>query len=78
MTANAIVQFTKLARDSAHSRVSGNPEAAVRGSGSPLSRGRTEIGNGTMYIGTVNNGSFVVTHANNAQADRTFLYAALG
>jgi hypothetical protein len=37
-----------------------------------------EIGNGTMYIGTVNNGSFVVTHANNAQADRTFFYAALG
>ena len=25
-----------------------------------------EIGNGTMYIGAVNNGSFVVTHANNA------------
>jgi hypothetical protein len=37
-----------------------------------------EIGNGTMYIGAVNNGSFVVTHANNAQADRTFRYAALG
>lgn len=37
-----------------------------------------EVGNGTMYIGTVNNGSFVVTHANNAQADRTFRYAALG
>jgi hypothetical protein len=37
-----------------------------------------EIGNGTMFIGTVSNGSFVVTHANNAQADRTFMYAALG
>jgi hypothetical protein len=37
-----------------------------------------EIGNGTMYIGTVNNGSFVVIHANNAQTDRTFRYAALG
>ena len=37
-----------------------------------------ELGNGTMYIGTVSNGSFVVTHANNAQADRTFLYAAFG
>jgi hypothetical protein len=37
-----------------------------------------EIGNGTMYIGAINNGSFVVTHANNAQADRTFLYVALG
>src|SRR5262245_18926346 len=37
-----------------------------------------ELGNGTMYIGSVNNGSFVVTHANNAQTDRTFLYAAFG
>jgi hypothetical protein len=37
-----------------------------------------EIGNGTMYIGTVNNGSFVVVHANNALSDRTFRYAALG
>jgi hypothetical protein len=26
----------------------------------------------------VSNGSFVVTHANNAQADRTFMYVALG
>jgi hypothetical protein len=34
--------------------------------------------NGTMYIGTVSNKSFVVTHANNAQTDRTFMYAALG
>ena len=33
---------------------------------------------GGMYIGTVANGSFVVTHANNAQADRTFMYAAIG
>jgi hypothetical protein len=37
-----------------------------------------EIGNGTMYIGTVSAGSFVVTHANNAQVDRTFFYVALG
>ena len=28
----------------AHSRASGNPDATVRGSGSPLSRGRTEFG----------------------------------
>jgi hypothetical protein len=34
--------------------------------------------NGTMYIGTVSNGSFVVTHANNAQTDRSFMYAAVG
>jgi hypothetical protein len=37
-----------------------------------------ELGNGTLYIGTVGNGAFVVTHANNAQTDRTFHYAAFG
>src|SRR3990167_4497453 len=38
-----------------------------------------EIGNGTMYVGTKTAGaSFVVTHANNAQADRTFAYAIIG
>jgi hypothetical protein len=31
-----------------------------------------------MYIGAVSNGSFVVTHANNSQVDRTFMYVALG
>src|SRR5215510_14123461 len=31
-----------MASPPAHSRVSGNPGAAVRGPGSPLSRGRTE------------------------------------
>jgi hypothetical protein len=37
-----------------------------------------ELAAGGMYIGTVSNGSFVVTHANNAQTDRTFMYAAIG
>jgi hypothetical protein len=37
-----------------------------------------ELGNGTMYIGTVANGSFAATHANNGQTDRTFMYAAFG
>ncbi|HEY7246268.1 MAG TPA: hypothetical protein VH678_20535 [Xanthobacteraceae bacterium] len=34
--------------------------------------------NGTMYIGTVSNGSFVVSHANSTQTDRTYMYVALG
>lgn len=35
----------------------------------------TEIGNGTMRISArTNETSFVITHANNAQADRTFTY----
>ena len=38
----------------------------------------TEIGNGTMYVGAVANGSFTVTHANSATTGRTFLYAVVG
>ncbi len=38
----------------------------------------TEIGNGTMYLSTVANKSFTITHANSATADRTFLYAIQG
>lgn len=37
-----------------------------------------EVGNGTIYIGTVSNGSFVVTHANSATTGRTFKYAIHG
>ena len=38
----------------------------------------TELGNGTLYISAVANGSFTITHANSATANRTFLYALLG
>jgi hypothetical protein len=38
----------------------------------------TEVGNGTMFISAVTNGSFMITHANSATAGRTFLYAVLG
>ena len=38
-----------------------------------------EIGAGTMYVGTRTQAtSFVITHANNAQVDRTFAYAIIG
>ncbi len=37
-----------------------------------------EIGAGTIYVSAVANGSFTLTHANNAQTDRTFRYAILG
>lgn len=37
-----------------------------------------ERGNGTMYISARANGSFTITHANNAQTDRTFIYAIQG
>lgn len=32
----------------------------------------------TTYVSAVRNGEFVVTHANNAQPDRTFHWVALG
>lgn len=39
-----------------------------------------EIAAGTIYIpiATITNGSFVIQHANNALADRTFSYALQG
>ncbi len=37
-----------------------------------------EVGNGTIYVSAVANGSFTITHANSATAGRTFLYAILG
>ena len=39
-----------------------------------------EMGAGTIYIAsaTVTQGQFVVTHANNAQVDRTYRYAIQG
>jgi hypothetical protein len=35
----------------------------------------TEIGAGTLRVSARANGSFTLAHANNAQADRTFLYS---
>jgi hypothetical protein len=37
-----------------------------------------EIGNGTMYVSAVTNGSFTIAHANSATTGRTFLYALHG
>jgi hypothetical protein len=34
-----------------------------------------ELGNGTVYVSARSNGSFTLTHADNAQSDRTFLYS---
>ena len=32
----------------------------------------------TMYVSTRSNGSFVITHANNAQTDKSFVYSLQG
>jgi hypothetical protein len=37
-----------------------------------------EIGNGTLYVSAVANGSFTLAHANSAVTRRTFLYAIVG
>jgi hypothetical protein len=37
-----------------------------------------EVGNGTIYVSAVHNGSFTITHANSATTGRTFLYAIQG
>lgn len=34
----------------------------------------TEVGNGTVYVSTVANGAFTVTHANAATTNRKFFY----
>jgi hypothetical protein len=37
-----------------------------------------ELAAGGCYVSAVGNGTFTLTHANNAQADRTFSYVCLG
>lgn len=37
-----------------------------------------EVGNGTMYISAIANGSFTISHANSATTGRTFLWAIVG
>ncbi len=37
-----------------------------------------ELGNGTLYVSTIANASFTITHANNGQTDRNFVWWAVG
>lgn len=37
-----------------------------------------EIGNGTLYLSASGKQTFTLTHANNAQTDRTFKYIIVG
>ena len=76
---NAVGTFTLAANAASTTVTAGNC-----GSGSTVlafprtANAAAEWKNGTMFIGAVANGSFVVTHANNPQNDRTFMYAAFG
>jgi hypothetical protein len=37
-----------------------------------------EFGNGTLFVSIVANGTFTLTHAANAQTDRSFFFVCLG
>lgn len=37
-----------------------------------------EIGNGSMYVSSTGEGTFTITHDNNAQTDREFRYTVIG
>jgi len=37
-----------------------------------------EVGNGTIYVSSVANGAFTISHASSATTGRTFLYALQG
>ena len=46
---------------------------------SPLTANASaEVGNGTIFISARNKQNFVITHANNSQSDRNFIYVVLG
>ena len=46
---------------------------------SPLTaHAAAELGNGTIFVSAVGNGSFTLAHASNAQNDRSFGYVCLG
>lgn len=71
LTANAVSTTITDARITAGSWLGFMPETA---------NAAAELGNGTLYVadsGRVN-GSATITHANNAQTDRTFRIAIIG
>lgn len=69
LTAAAATTTVTDARVGGNSKITYSPTTA---------NASAEIGAGTIYVSAKNEGSFVVTHANNAQADRTFDYTISG
>ena len=61
------------------SRRSANRRASVGGVLFPkTAHAAAEFAAGGCYVSAVGKQTFTVTHANNAQADRTFFYLAIG
>lgn len=69
LTANAASTAVSFQNCSVNSKVFLSPTTA---------NAAAEVGAGTIYVSSVGNGTFTITHANNAQNDRTFYFAALG
>jgi hypothetical protein len=71
LTANAATTTINDSRLSIQSVIVFDPKTA---------NAATEIHSGTMYVLSANRaeGVFVITHANNAQTDRSFFYAVIG
>jgi hypothetical protein len=71
LTANAASSTLTDARLTAFSHVAFDPMTA---------NAAAELAAGTLYVTSANrnNGSFVLTHANNAQTDRTFRVLIIG
>ncbi len=79
---NAVGTVT-LATGAATTVVTPNAAGLVAAGSTPIltpttANAAAEVGNGTMYVSAVANGSFTITHANSATTGRTFLYAILG
>lgn len=68
LTANAASTTVTDTRASPTSAVFFTPTTA---------NGAAEVAAGGMYVSAKANGSFTITHANNAQTDRTFDYVVL-
>jgi hypothetical protein len=76
---NAVGIVTLVANATVTTVAAGNCGAGSVVQLSPLTaHAAAEIGNGTIFVSAVTNGSFTITHANNAQTDRVFGFVALG
>jgi dihydrodipicolinate synthase/N-acetylneuraminate lyase len=69
LTANAASTVVTATNCGADSKVFLTPTTA---------NAAAEIGNGTLRVSAVAGGSFTLSHANNAQNDRTYYWGAFG
>lgn len=76
---NAVGTVTLAANAAATFRADPNCNEASAVLLSPMTaNAAAELAAGTCYTSAVQGGSFTLTHANNAQTDRTFRYVVIG